>query len=306
VRGVRGAAACLLGAALLLSAGWTAEKPPPSPPAVAATPAPGPARPAPAAGSLRGWKSLTLKAEPSSLYTGSSTLEMTEGIHAASGRPAVILSTRSEARLLGAIGFEERTTSWIDAATRRPLELFHMRPGETARRFRFEPGQVLQTTWEPPADRSDAPFEQWREQETVTRKAVFADGAPVPADAHVTDPYALIHLVGGMDAAPGATTEFLVWKRRQVARLRVTVAGRRTRARDVTDESLGKVVSLTLAERRLDLTPSGEDGRDVRGLMGMRGPIEIWIDESSGAPVELRGDAAGLGPTVVSLASFRR
>jgi hypothetical protein len=41
-------------------------------------------------------------------------------------------------------------------------------------------------------------------------------------------------------------------------------------------------------------------------LMGMQGAVEIWVDEISGAPVELKGSAPGIGPTTVSLVSFRR
>jgi hypothetical protein len=294
-----------MAAILAVPAVWSGEAPsgarPPAP-TVPANPAPGPAQ----AEGLAGWKSLTLKAAPSSLYTGSTTLDLSEGTHEATGRRALILATRSEARLLGAIGFEERTTSWIDAAARRPLELFQMRPGETARRFRFEPDQVLQTSWEPPADRPDAPFEQWRGQEGAARKLVLADGRPVPTGAWVTDPYALVLLVADVDAAPGAVREFLVWKRRHAVRVRVAAGERREQAREVTDQARGRSVRLTLKERRLDVTPSDEEGQDVRGLMGMQGPIEIWIDESSGALVELRGAAPGIGPTSISLASFRR
>src|SRR5688572_22167393 len=112
-----------LAALLPLAAAMAAASQTP-PTASPAPPAGGPAAPT----GLRGWKRLTLKTEPSPLYTGSITLELSDGTHAPAGRPAVILKTHAEARVLGAIGLEERTTSWIDAQTRRPLELFQMRP----------------------------------------------------------------------------------------------------------------------------------------------------------------------------------
>ena len=277
------------------------------PTASPAPPAGGPAAPMPSEG-LRGWKRLTLKTEPSPLYTGSITLELSEGTYAPAGRPAVILKTHAEARILGAIGLEERTTSWIDAQTRRPLELFQMRPDDSARRFRYETGGIVQTTWKPPEGRRGVPFEQWRELETTTRRAALADGTPLPEGAWVTDPYALVVLLPDQNsgnASPGPW-EFFLLQRRQVVRLRVTPGERRSRTREVVDESDGKSRSLSLMERRLDLAAEGEEGQNVRGLMGMQGAVEIWVDEISGAPVEVRGTAPGVGPTAVSLVAFRR
>lgn len=287
----------LLGAVLAAAA-----EPPPPPAATPAAPS------APAAEGLRGWKSLTLKAESSPLYTGTITLQLSEGTHAATGRAAVILETRSEARLLGAIGLEERTTSWIDARDRRPLELFQMRPDDNARRFRYEAAGIVQTTWKPPEGRRGVPFEQWRELETTTRRAVLADGTPLPEGAWVTDAYALVAMLPDLSPASGAAgpKDFFVLQRRQVVRLRVTPGERRSRTRDVVNEADGRSLPLALGERRLDLTAEGEEGRNVRGLMGMQGAVEIWVDEISGAPVELKGSAPGIGPTTVSLVSFRR
>ncbi|MGH9869982.1 MAG: hypothetical protein ACREAA_17690 [Candidatus Polarisedimenticolia bacterium] len=257
--------------------------------------------------SLKGWKSLTLKAGASALYTGSATLELAEGPHPHTGRAAIVLTTRSEARLLGAIGFEERSTSWIDAATRRPLELFQLRPGDVARRFRFEADGVRQTTWKPPEGNTGAPFEAWREQETTLRRPTFEDGSAVPEGEPLVDVYSLLYLLRDMDLSSpkAAAREFIVMQRRHAVRVVVTPLERRVQPREILDETSGGPRTVRLAERRLGLRAAGPGQAGVRGFLGLEGELEIWMEESGGALVEVRGNAPGVGATSLSLSSCR-
>src|SRR5262245_40770532 len=91
---------------------------------------------------LEGWTSLTLSAAKAVVLSAKATLDVSEGSHAGSGKPAIVFKTRSEARLFGATSFREETTSWIDRSSHRPLEFFQLRPGDNARRFLFLDGSV--------------------------------------------------------------------------------------------------------------------------------------------------------------------
>jgi len=54
------------------------------------------------------------------------------------------------------------------------------------------------------------------------------------------------------------------------------------------------------------LQPQGEAAKSFRGLMGLQGETEIWLDQDSRALLELDGQAPGFGATQVLLTSFRR
>jgi len=269
----------------------------------AAPPAAPPPATAPEGPSLRGWTRLTLTAQESPLYSGSIDIEVSEKTHEPSGRAAVVVETRSHARFLGAIGFEENSTSWIDPSTKKPFELFQIRPGDGARRFRFMPEGVQVTTWEAPGGKKNVPFKEWPAEENPPRQATFADGSPVPASAALVDPYALLYLLRDGDVS--GSREFILMQKRHAVKITVTTADRRVRERTATDDSTGKPVTFRLAERRLELKASGE-GDAPRGLLGMEGDLAIWMDEAGGAIVEVRGSAPAVGPTSLSLTSFRR
>ena len=112
----------------------------------AAAPQTLPSLPVPPGSSLAGWTSLTLEAHKALIFSGKSTIAVSEGTHSMSGRPAVVLKTTSMARVFGVKGFEEETTSYIDREQRRPLEFFQLRPKESARRYVFQPGSIRQTS----------------------------------------------------------------------------------------------------------------------------------------------------------------
>ena len=261
--------------------------------------------PASEAPTLRGWTRLTLTAEESPLYSGSIDIEVSEKTHEPSRRAAVVVETRSRAKLLGAIGFEENSTSWIDPVTRRPIELFQIRPGDGARRFRFMPEGVQLTTWEAPGGKRNVPFDQWPAEESPPRPATFDDGSPVPASATLVDPYSMLYLLRDSDASAGGTREFIVMQKRHAVKITVTTSDKRAQERTVTDDSTGRSVTLRLTERRLELKASGQGG-PPRGMLGMEGDLAIWMDETSGAIVEVNGKAPAVGPTSVRLTSFRR
>ncbi|HET9481903.1 MAG TPA: hypothetical protein VFP98_09120 [Candidatus Polarisedimenticolia bacterium] len=260
---------------------------------------------------LAGWTSLTLTASKAMIFSASSTLGVADGTDSESGRPAVVFTTRSRATLLGAVAFEEQTTSHIDRGTMRPVELLQIRPGESARRFRFlagSAGLVRQTSWEPPPDKPSIPFEQWRQVETEDRRFTYSDGSGPASGEWLTDFYSLIYLLSDidLDEAAAGPREFTTIYRRHLVRIRVVPGERRQGERKARNEETGQDETLRLRERRIKLKPLGDDAGSFRGLMGMQGESEIWLDEQSGALLELNGRAAGFGETQVLLASFRR
>lgn len=258
-------------------------------------------------GPLAGWVSLTLAADKAMIFSARTTLSVAEKTHKGTGRPAVLFITESVARILGATGFSEKTTSWIDREKGQPIEFLQVRPGDNARRYVFLEGMVRQTNWEPPESSSSEDLEDWREVETVDRKLTFVDGTAPPSGEQLTDPYSLIYLLRHLDVAgsPGGR-EFTTIYRRHLMRVRVVPGATRRNEREVLNESTGKTEKLKLRERSVKVTPVGEGASSYRGLLGMQGDTEIWLDEESGALLEINGEAPGFGATQVLLQSFRR
>ncbi|HEY3174143.1 MAG TPA: hypothetical protein VGK94_00110 [Candidatus Polarisedimenticolia bacterium] len=259
-------------------------------------------------GSLKGWTSLTLGAEKAVLFTANADLTVSEGTHTGTGRPAVIFKTHSTVRLLGATGFEEETTSWIDREKRRPLEFFQLRPAESARRYLFLDGMVRQTNWEPPVEDKSGAFSRWKETETTDRRFSYADGSSPEAGESLTDFYSLIFLLRDLDlsAVSSEPREFTTIYRRHLMKIRVVPGERRRNEREALNEATGARETLKLSERRIKLKPLGAEAESFRGLMGMQGDTEIWLDEASGGLLEIDGEAPGFGATAITLRSFRR
>jgi len=257
---------------------------------------------------LRGWSSLTLGADKAMVVTATSTLGVARGIHPGTGRPAIVLKTRSVASLLGARGFEEETISYIDPHSHHPLEFVQIRPGDSARRFRFNGDIVSQSNWVPPKDSPDEPLESWSRTETSERKLVFANGEPMASGEWPTDFYSLIYLLGDLDLETDdpLSKEFTAMYRRHLVRVRVATGDRRTNERKAINEATGRSETLRLSERSVTVRPVGEGADSFRGFLGMEGETRIWLDEKSGAIVEIDGQAPTLGPTQVMLKSFRR
>jgi len=255
------------------------------------------------AGTLAGWKSLTLEGQKAVLFSASATLQVAQ-----ESRSVILFTTRSSAKILGAAGFTEQTTSRIDPKRGRSLELFQLRPGESARKYVFLDGIVRRTTWEPPENDPDCPFEQWREIETTDRKLTYADGSSLAAGERVTDSYSMIYLLRdmGLEAPSPEPREYVTLYRRHLVRIRLTAGERRSNEREVLNEATGSLDTLKLSERRIRIRPVGPGAEGFRGLMGMQGEIEAWADEPTGAIVEINGDAPGAGATQIHLKSFRR
>jgi hypothetical protein len=256
---------------------------------------------------LQGWSSLTLAASKAVIFSAKAVIDVSEAPYAGNGKTAIAFKTRSEARILGASGFKEETISWIDRTDHHPIEFFQLRPGESARRFIFLDGAVRQTSWEPPPSRPDSVFADWHEMETVERKVTYSDGTAVKQGEAITDFYSLIYQLRDLDLASQQTPkEFNTLYRRHVIRLRVIPGEQRKNQRDVVNETSGKTETIKLRERRIVIKPLGPGAESFRGMMGMQGDTEIWIDQASGALVEIDGNAPGLGATQVLLTSFRR
>ncbi len=263
---------------------------------------------APEGDDLRGWSSLTLGAEQALVLSATSTLGVTQGSHPETGKPAIILKTRLSASLLGAKGFEEETISYIDPRSHHPLEFVQIRPGSTARRFRFMGETVRQSIWAPPEGSPDAPFESWLRTEQSDRPLVYTDGKPMATGDWPTDFYSLIYLLGDLDLSSDAATsrEFTALYRRHLIRILVTTGEGRRNERTVRNESTGRQETLHLDERAISVRPVGEGADSFRGILGMQGEARIWVDEKSGAIVEIDGRAPALGATQVTLRSFSK
>ncbi len=278
----------------------------PSAPAVPG--GPGAAEPAtrPAAG-LAGWSALTLESDPPGpLLSATVRLELSGAVHEASGRPAIVLRTSSDVRLMGAVGLRERTASCLDLETGRPFELLRVRPGESARRVQFLEGRVRVTNWEPAPGGQDGGEAAWSETGTSERPLRFPDGGAPAASERITDAYALVYLLRKMDLASGgaASDAFAVLHRRRLARVRLEAGERRSRSIDLLDESGGAQVTLAVRERLMTVRPADPDASD--SLLGMQGPATIWVEEAGGAPLEIAGRLPAAGPVRLVAISFRR
>jgi len=264
-----------------------------------------PDRPAePVTFSLKGWRGITLGFERPPLASAEARLETREGKHPASGKRAVIFTTRSRATLLGARGFEEETTSYIDPESNRPIELDQLRPGDSSRTYTFQGTSIQQTVRQPAEGESAADPETWSLVESAEKTPSFSNGDSPDSDDWITDFYSLIAILGRADRQSHRAREFVTLYRRHLVRVRVTPGETRTVERAVVDESTGERRTVTLRERRLTITPLGEDADSFRGLLGMRGETEFWVEEGSGAPVEITGSAPVIGQVKVSLRSF--
>ena len=259
-------------------------------------------------GTLKGWSSLTLGAEKALIFSATATMTVEETSHKATGKSAILFKTHSTVRFLGATGFEEETTSWIDATARRPLEFFQMRPSDSARRYLFMDGFIRQTSWEPPPENPGVEFARWRELATDDKRFTYADGTALQAGESPTDSYSLLYLLRDIDLSSDAATprEFTTIYRRHLMRVRVVPGERRRNEREALNEATGDVEKLKLRERRIKVKPIGEGASSFKGLAGMEGETEIWVDELTGALVEIDGAAPGFGATQVVLKSFRR
>src|SRR5262245_46116539 len=183
----------------------------------------GPFATEPTKGTLKGWSSLTLGAEKAMIFSATATMTVTEESHKATGKPAILFKTHSTVRLLGATGFEEETSSWIDATKRQPLEFFQLRPADSARRYLFMDGFVRQTIWEPPSQDPSVEFAKWRDLGTDDKRFTFADGTTLQAGESPTDSYSLLYLLRDIDLASktAAPREFTTIYRRHLMRIRV-------------------------------------------------------------------------------------
>lgn len=262
----------------------------------------------PSKGSLEGWTSLTLGAEKAMIFSATATMTVEKAAYKKTGKPAILFKTHSKVRLLGATGFEEETTSWIDTEGRRALEFFQFRPSDSARRYLFMDGFIRQTNWEPPEDNPGIEFDKWRETETNDRRFTYADGTTLKTGESPTDSYSLLYLLRDLDLASQTTAprEFTTIYRRHLMRIRIVPGEHRRNQREVVNEATGNTEKLNLLERRVKVKPIGEGASSYKGLAGMQGETEIWVDERSGALVEIDGDAPGFGNTEIVLKSFRR
>jgi len=165
------------------------------------------------------------------------------------------------------------------------------------RTYRFsETGAVLRTLW--PADSSEErlPASEWTDMETG-----FRGYPPEAAGQLIADPTGIFYLISaGPLARPGDRMEFMVYSRRSLHRVSVLVdrvedirADFERRSADGSSRQRGNVSALRLLIQ--GETIGEEDDDDEFELLGLRGNLELYLDQASRAPLQLSGNVRILG-----------
>ncbi len=205
-------------------------------------------------------------------------------------------------------GRRERATVWNDPASGAALQSEKLVTRKRAywKRRRFVADGYQEWRAEPAGKREAAGApEGWTRRE---HKAVPCTGA-LPPGAVLTDSYSMLYSIAAarLDRAGAAATIFLC-SRGMPVEIRF-VAGRRDTARIDVAESWpgghrrrrGKIAVRHVIGVPRWLGPGrGGDPADT-GFMGMRGPIDVVLEEGTGTPISITGRAKGVGRLTVRL-----
>lgn len=154
--------------------------------------------------------------------------------------------------------------------------------GKRARAMQVEGGRL--SSWRFPlasGDRLPAAG-AWGKPDRTARVALPAAGA---AECGAVDPYTLLLRLECLAADPARRA--LLVSREGAALVRVERGERRAATIPLRDLASGESVEARLVLQRLELKGSG--GTESATAFGMVGDVSIWIDEASGAVVEIEG-----------------
>lgn len=234
------------------------------------------------------WSRLRLETE-AALLSGTIDLEI-ERIDR-----RVVLTTHTEAKLLGAVVARSRTRSIVDAETGRSRRYLNMSP-DRGRDYRFDRAGYTVRKLDPDGN-WNRPIAEWEETATETFRA------PAGQEAEpIHDYYAMLLQLRRLDLDQvGDSATVRVATSRGAEGFRISVAESRENVRSFVDLESGEDRVSSLTEFRLTIAPEGDSER-ARGFLGMEGEIEIWVESVSKAVLEIRGQLPKVpGTTVLQL-----
>ena len=237
------------------------------------TPAPEPLR------SLAGWTALELGGERFLVAAARSRLERWPATEEAADSllrvttTVTIFGARNGRHQVDALsrGTPPATSRWTEVQYGKRARAMQVEEGRlSAWRFNLPPGDALPAAgaWGKPG-----------------KPAVVAIPASAPAACGTVDPYTLLLRLDCLSADP--TRRALLLSREGTALVRVQRRERRIEKLKLRDLDTGRSIDAQLVLQRLELAGGG--GAERATAFGMVGDVSIWIDEASGAVVEIEG-----------------
>lgn len=217
-----------------------------------------------------------------------------------------MLEIQGEAKTLVGGGSETRGKIWFDPRTGSVLQRDRLKPGKKGVRkiYRFARDGAMRIRQEP-ADRQEARGspDNW----SKVKETFYPYDLAAAKCLFVSDPALLVYLVSapGYPLA-GTARDYCMFFDGALYRTRVIPAG------NVSDEVRYTVVSngeetktegtRQLATLVLEVTPltPGADPSDFE-LLEVRGDITLFVDETTGLPVRIRGQRRGIGELNIRL-----
>ncbi len=154
--------------------------------------------------------------------------------------------------------------------------------------------------------------EQSLQPKAWTRTSEGLRAYPVKPGKHpVIEPTGLLYAIAAASLdKPGDTADMLVFRRRDTQTVHIAVLPSRevsVRYDEVwptgTVERSGKVQPLRLSLRGMPVPGGGPTDEDLE-LLGLRGQLELLLDPTTRAPLELSGDVKVLGKVTLRLAEL--
>jgi|CXWL01.1.fsa_nt_gi hypothetical protein len=201
-----------------------------------------------------------------------------------------ILKVSYDADLLG---LHSETTLWMDPGTGNSLQYEVRESGKRAREriVRFTDAGAYQRTRRPrPSESASAPT-TWTDESSG-----FWPYDQRLADTTVLDSLGLLYFIAGSNLAKtGDQMEILVFQKRQLVRVRLTVDGLhearvayRAKGDDGSRSCRGSVEALRV---RLTVLPFGTAKPDF-DFLGLKSDIVVYIEPQSRLPLQIEGRAA--------------
>jgi|GEM_PF-5226194 len=225
------------------------------------------------------WTSLQFSTGPYFMFTANVEIRRREGAG------LLVLDTSTTSRRAGRVSRENRTRTVLEQATGRVLESWKVSEEKSTRFLYTEdgytveslsPGRSLEAVMDRPEVRS-----QW----TCRNPIDPATGDPAP----ILDFAALVNRLPGEPlSSVGDSVERWLATSGGPRKVQVQVTEERAGQRTVQDLGNGSPCAFRTRELLLRIDGRPEDP-DRDGLIGMTGPILLWLEAGSGIPLEVSG-----------------
>ena len=202
----------------------------------------------------------------------------------------------------------EEVTVWLRSSDGTALQTEKLRDGKNywkLRRYTATGFHTWRAEARSRAEAAEGP-EAWSK-----RKESAHSWSPEPhGDVVVTDSYALLYLLSAARLdRPGASLRVFLEADDRLVELRF--AGVRTRPHvvdftvDGPEQGTSRSRQGVITVRELEAVAQPLDGRDdgevATGLLDMKGPVTVLVEEGTGIPVQVEGKVDGIGDVAVKL-----